>query len=120
MSMQTDGSHEKLTALIETRSLSRKVGDRTLVDNVSVSIAQGEILAITGPSGAGKSSFLRLINRLDEPSSGLHPADTAALLHALDKLKVSGNSLFVVEHDLDVTSVAFEIRRPQPAHSAHQ
>jgi excinuclease ABC subunit A len=39
---------------------------------------------------------------LDEPSAGLHPADTEALLRALDKLKASGNSLFVVEHELDV------------------
>ncbi len=39
---------------------------------------------------------------LDEPSAGLHPADTAALLDALDVLKRSGNSLFVVEHELDV------------------
>ena len=39
---------------------------------------------------------------LDEPSAGLHPRDTEALVSALDNLKTSGNSLFVVEHDLDV------------------
>jgi excinuclease ABC subunit A len=39
---------------------------------------------------------------LDEPSAGLHPADTEALLRALERLKSSGNSLFVVEHELDV------------------
>jgi len=39
---------------------------------------------------------------LDEPSAGLHPADTEALLRALDRLKDSGNSLFVVEHEVDV------------------
>jgi excinuclease ABC subunit A len=39
---------------------------------------------------------------LDEPSAGLHPADTEALLRALDRLKEAGNSLFVVEHELDV------------------
>ena len=39
---------------------------------------------------------------LDEPSAGLHPADTHALLGALDKLKHVGNSLFVVEHDMNV------------------
>ena len=38
---------------------------------------------------------------LDEPSAGLHPADTEALLVALDRLKASGNSLFVIEHELD-------------------
>ncbi|CAN5528806.1 hypothetical protein BH10ACT10_BH10ACT10_16510 [soil metagenome] len=39
---------------------------------------------------------------LDEPSAGLHPADAEPLLEVLDRLKASGNSLFVVEHDLDV------------------
>jgi excinuclease ABC subunit A len=39
---------------------------------------------------------------LDEPSAGLHPADTEALLHALDQLKDVGNSVFVVEHEVDV------------------
>lgn len=55
---------------IETIALTRAVGKKLLVDSVSVSVAAGEILAITGPSGAGKSSFLRLLNRLDEPTGG--------------------------------------------------
>ena len=48
------------------------------------------------------SNLFGVVYVLDEPSSGLHPADTESLLTALDKLKASGNSLFVVEHDLDV------------------
>ena len=48
------------------------------------------------------SNLFGVIYVLDEPSAGLHPADTEALLRALDGLKSSGNSLFVVEHDLDV------------------
>jgi excinuclease ABC subunit A len=39
---------------------------------------------------------------LDEPSAGLHPADGEALLTALGQLKQSGNTVFVVEHDLEV------------------
>lgn len=49
-----------------------------------------------------RSNLFGVVYVLDEPSAGLHPADTAALLRALDKLKASGNSLFVVEHELDV------------------
>src|ERR1700761_71180 len=56
--------------VLETRQLCRQVGARTLVDAVSIEVAAGEILAVIGPSGAGKSSFLRLLNRLDEPTSG--------------------------------------------------
>ncbi len=48
------------------------------------------------------SNLFGVVYVLDEPSAGLHPADTEALLAALDRLKASGNSLFVVEHDLDV------------------
>ena len=39
---------------------------------------------------------------LDEPSAGLHPADSQALYDALDRLRDAGNSVFVVEHDLDL------------------
>ena len=48
------------------------------------------------------SNLFGVVYVLDEPSAGLHPADTEALLSALDGLKRGGNSLFVVEHDLDV------------------
>ncbi len=49
-----------------------------------------------------RSNLFGVVYVLDEPSAGLHPADTEALLRALDKLKASGNSLFVVEHEIDV------------------
>jgi len=48
------------------------------------------------------SNLFGVVYVLDEPSAGLHPADTEALLTALAGLKDAGNSLFVVEHDLDV------------------
>jgi putative ABC transport system ATP-binding protein len=55
---------------LETRTLSRAVSGKLLVDGISVQIPPGEVLAVVGPSGAGKSSFLRLLNRLDEPTGG--------------------------------------------------
>jgi putative ABC transport system ATP-binding protein len=58
------------TVSIETIKLSRTVHDRPLVRDVSIKVRRGDILAVAGPSGAGKSSFLRLLNRLDEPTSG--------------------------------------------------
>jgi len=48
------------------------------------------------------SNLFGVVYVLDEPSAGLHPADTEALLRALDGLKAVGNSLFVVEHEIDV------------------
>ena len=49
-----------------------------------------------------RSNLFGVVYVLDEPSAGLHPADTEALLTTLARLKASGNSLFVVEHDLDI------------------
>lgn len=46
------------------------VGGKVLVADASFEVRRGEVLAIVGPSGAGKSSLLRLLNRLDEPTSG--------------------------------------------------
>ena len=49
-----------------------------------------------------RSNLFGVVYVLDEPSAGLHPVDTEALLRALERLKASGNSLFVVEHELDI------------------
>jgi excinuclease ABC subunit A len=49
-----------------------------------------------------RSGLFGVVYVLDEPSAGLHPADAEPLLDVLERLKASGNSLFVVEHDLDV------------------
>ncbi len=49
-----------------------------------------------------RSGLFGVVYVLDEPSAGLHPADAEPLLDVLDRLKESGNSLFVVEHDMDV------------------
>ena len=53
-----------------------------------------------------RSNLFGVVYVLDEPSAGLHPEDTLALLDALDRLKSSGNSLFVVEHDTDIIEKA--------------
>ncbi|GAA2570462.1 excinuclease ABC subunit UvrA [Streptomyces roseoviolaceus] len=49
-----------------------------------------------------RSGLFGVVYVLDEPSAGLHPADTEALLTVLERLKTAGNSVFVVEHHLDV------------------
>ena len=55
---------------LETESLTRVVDDERIVDSVSLQVDEADVLAIVGSSGAGKSSFLRLLNRLDEPTDG--------------------------------------------------
>ncbi len=62
-----------------------------------------------------RSNLFGVVYVLDEPSAGLHPADTEALLNALDQLKAAGNSLFVIDHDLDVIRRADWIVEVGPA-----
>lgn len=61
---------ERLSVILEARKLVRSVGTKNIVLDVSFDVYAAELLAIVGPSGAGKSSLLRLLNRLDEPTSG--------------------------------------------------
>jgi excinuclease ABC subunit A len=53
-----------------------------------------------------RSNLFGVVYVLDEPTAGLHPADTEALLRALAGLKTAGNSLFVVEHEIEVMRAA--------------
>ena len=59
-----------MSVVLRASHLGRVVGDKRLVDDATFDATRGNILAIAGPSGAGKSSLLRLLNRLDEPTSG--------------------------------------------------
>ncbi len=49
-----------------------------------------------------RSGLFGVVYVLDEPSAGLHPADSESLIEVLDGLRASGNSVFVVEHDMDI------------------
>jgi putative ABC transport system ATP-binding protein len=62
--------HITQRVILQTERLRRVVDEMCLVDDISIQVEKGNIVAIVGPSGAGKSSFLRLLNRLDEPTAG--------------------------------------------------
>ena len=66
-----------------------------------------------------RSHLFGVVYVLDEPSAGLHPVDTQSLLRALDRLKAAGNSLFVIEHDLDVVRHADWIVDVGPGAGVH-
>ncbi len=52
------------------KQVTRRFGNHTAVDSVTVEILQGQMVGVIGRSGAGKSTLLRMINRLADPSSG--------------------------------------------------
>src|ERR1700751_4846652 len=58
------------TIVLRAENLGRSVPNKVLVEAATFELRSGETLAIVGPSGSGKTSLLRLLNRLDEPTSG--------------------------------------------------
>ena len=70
------------------------------LDRSTTTLSSGELQRLRLATQL-RSQLFGVVYVLDEPSAGLHPADGEALVEALDDLKAAGNSLFVVEHDLD-------------------
>lgn len=56
--------------MIRVENLVKIYGDLQVLKGINTQISKGEVVAIIGPSGGGKSTFLRCINRLEEPTSG--------------------------------------------------
>lgn len=69
------------------------------LDRATPTLSPGELQRLRLATQLASQLF-GVVYVLDEPSAGLHPADTAALLTALQRLKDAGNSIFVVEHDV--------------------
>ena len=56
--------------ILRLQGLSKKFGDKTVVDHISLEIKEGEIFGLLGPNGAGKSTTLNMICSLLKPTSG--------------------------------------------------
>ena len=59
-----------VTPVIQVQDLSKSFGDNSVLRSVSMDVATGETVVIIGASGSGKTTFLRCLNRLEEPSAG--------------------------------------------------
>ncbi len=87
-------------------------------DRASTTLSAGELQRLRMATQL-RSGLFGVVYVLDEPSAGLHPADTEALMTSLQRLRSAGNSLFVIEHDLSVVHRADWIVDVGPGAGVH-
>lgn len=71
--------------MIEIQNVTKSYGALTVLHNVSLTIPEGEIMAIVGPSGAGKTTLLQIAGSLDRPDSGTVMFDGIDIFSLKDK-----------------------------------
>lgn len=74
--------------VIELRQASQGIGNRSLIDNLSLQIPPGAIVGVVGGEGSGKSTLLRLLAGLDSPDDGVVNIDAKVVLGLLDESTV--------------------------------
>ncbi len=57
--------------ILEVKDLHKSFGEQEVLKGISTEVNRGDVIAIIGPSGCGKSTFLRALNLLETPTSGL-------------------------------------------------
>ena len=65
--------------ILTVEGVSKKYGDFTALNNVSITVSKGSIFGLLGPNGAGKTSLIRIINQITLPDSGAIYLDGEAL-----------------------------------------
>ena len=80
-------------SLLELKGISKIYGDLKALDNINLSVENGEWVAIMGPSGSGKSTMMNIIGCMDKPSKG------EVLLDGVDIAKESAKNLTAIRRD---------------------
>ena len=85
--------------MIEVSNLTKFYGDLQVLNDISVKVNKGDIVAIIGPSGGGKSTFLRCLNLLETPSGGTIKIDGKDILQkGVDINKIRQKVSMVFQH----------------------
>jgi putative ABC transport system ATP-binding protein len=80
-------------ALLELNDISKIYGSVAALQNIDLSVEQGEWLAIMGPSGSGKSTMMNVIGCMDKPTSG------SVVLDGINISKESAKNLTTIRRD---------------------
>ena len=91
--------------VIEVRDLTKKYGDKTVVDHLTFTVQPGAVTGFLGPNGAGKSTTMRLIVGLDRPSSG--------------SATIGGNAYAELSQPLRVVGALLDASAVHPGRSAY-
>jgi branched-chain amino acid transport system ATP-binding protein len=59
-----------MSALLETRSVSKSYGEFRALNNVSFAVSEGELISVVGPNGAGKTTLVNTLTGLLRPTAG--------------------------------------------------
>ena len=108
-------------ALLEIQGVTRRFGDFTAVDNVSLAIEAGEFFTLLGPSGCGKTTLLRMIAGFDLPDGGrirLNGADLAALPPESRPVRTVFQSYALFPHMTVEGNIAFPLRMAKTSRAA--
>ncbi len=111
---QTSPAPETDQGFLQTQNLSKRFGDFTAVNDVSLSIRKGEIFALLGSSGCGKSTLLRMLAGFEAPSSGsilLGGQDIAALPPYERPINMMFQSYALFPHLTVAQNIAFGLQR---------
>ena len=82
--------------MLRLESVSKRYGSRTVVQELSLEVDEGEVCVLIGPSGSGKTTTLRMINRLIEPSGGRIILDDEDVTHG-DPVKLRRRMGYVIQ-----------------------
>lgn len=88
--------------LLEVRNLSKSFDGTAILKDISIDIAQGEVVVVIGPSGCGKSTLLRCIN-------GLEPIDSGEILLGGERISGQSKNLHLVRQKIGMVFQSYDL-----------
>ncbi len=116
-------------AILTTEHLTRRFGELTAVDDLSISVEEGEIFGLLGPNGAGKSTAIKMIITLLPPSAGRVTVGGFDLVHNASQIRrligyvpqiLSADGTLTARENLMVFAKLYDIPRSERSKRIHE